>query len=321
MSELLITECPGCHSRFRVTEGQLHLAQGQVRCGACLLVFDARAEAHRLERKQRSIKAARQNRRPSAPPAPAPSAADGAARPAARSTPPAAPAPRQPPPPEPTAGPAEHAPLPGDDLWPQGVIASIGHEEEDTRRDEEVSDTTDALIPRLYAEPILLEVSREQNDPYAATGWALASLVALLLLAGQYLWFERATLAHNPDLHPLYTLACDSIPCELGRDGYRSIVNQNLVVRPHPAFADALSVDIRLRNDAAFAQPYPALALTFTDLKGRPVAGRVFQPREYLPRERVGEPMQSMTPVQLQLEITDPGVRAVSYELKLRPAG
>ncbi len=37
--EPLITECPNCRTRFRVTENQLQVASGRVRCGACLTVF------------------------------------------------------------------------------------------------------------------------------------------------------------------------------------------------------------------------------------------------------------------------------------------
>ncbi|MBV1786930.1 zinc-ribbon and DUF3426 domain-containing protein [Marinobacterium sp. D7] len=325
MNEPLITECPGCHSRFRVTEGQLNLAQGQVRCGACLLVFDARIEARRLERHQREIQV-QQKRSIQPKPEPLPDpvrvvqtrstdsrvAADTdeladrllAAGKKLKATPATADEPAKPAPPPP-----------------------VREEPVELIRDEEVADDaaqrTEAPpdnIPHLYAEPILLEISREKNDPFITTGWALASLLALLTLAGQYLWFERATLAHHEELHPIYLLACDSLPCELDNGAYRSIVNQGMVVRPHPAFADALSVDIQLRNDAAFAQPFPALSLSFTDLKGRPVASRVFKPQEYLPVDRRGELMQPMTPVQLQLEITDPGVHAVSYQLELLPA-
>lgn len=36
----LITCCPGCDTRFRVTQAQLQVASGRVRCGACLNVFD-----------------------------------------------------------------------------------------------------------------------------------------------------------------------------------------------------------------------------------------------------------------------------------------
>ena len=39
----LIAECPSCQTRFRVTVEQLAVADGRVRCGACLTVFDGRA--------------------------------------------------------------------------------------------------------------------------------------------------------------------------------------------------------------------------------------------------------------------------------------
>ena len=37
--EPLVTECPNCGTRFRVTESQLEIAAGKVRCGSCLEVF------------------------------------------------------------------------------------------------------------------------------------------------------------------------------------------------------------------------------------------------------------------------------------------
>lgn len=35
------TECPHCHTIFRINESELHKASGQVRCGHCLAVFTA----------------------------------------------------------------------------------------------------------------------------------------------------------------------------------------------------------------------------------------------------------------------------------------
>ena len=35
------TECPHCHTVFRINEADLHLADGQVRCGHCLAIFTA----------------------------------------------------------------------------------------------------------------------------------------------------------------------------------------------------------------------------------------------------------------------------------------
>lgn len=43
MQNSVITQCPNCEERFKVTPGQLKLAHGKVRCGECLTVFDALA--------------------------------------------------------------------------------------------------------------------------------------------------------------------------------------------------------------------------------------------------------------------------------------
>lgn len=44
MSESLVTQCPFCQTRFRLSQEQLMAAAGNVRCGACLRVFNASAQ-------------------------------------------------------------------------------------------------------------------------------------------------------------------------------------------------------------------------------------------------------------------------------------
>ncbi|PZE09298.1 DUF3426 domain-containing protein, partial [Pseudomonas sp. 57B-090624] len=41
MTESFVTQCPHCQTSFRVSRAQLGAAQGAVRCGACLHVFNA----------------------------------------------------------------------------------------------------------------------------------------------------------------------------------------------------------------------------------------------------------------------------------------
>jgi len=41
MSDSFVTQCPHCRTSFRVSQAQLSAAQGAVRCGACLHVFNA----------------------------------------------------------------------------------------------------------------------------------------------------------------------------------------------------------------------------------------------------------------------------------------
>lgn len=41
MISRIVTECPACTTRFQVTDGQVKIANGKVRCGSCLEVFNA----------------------------------------------------------------------------------------------------------------------------------------------------------------------------------------------------------------------------------------------------------------------------------------
>jgi len=49
MADELFTRCPGCKTVFRVTEPQLALREGQVRCGHCRTVFNGREELITLD--------------------------------------------------------------------------------------------------------------------------------------------------------------------------------------------------------------------------------------------------------------------------------
>ncbi len=63
-SQAFITCCPNCHTEFSVKDGQLKVASGQVRCGACLHVFNALENERRKKAKaplaQETITAASQ---------------------------------------------------------------------------------------------------------------------------------------------------------------------------------------------------------------------------------------------------------------------
>lgn len=52
-----LTRCPHCQTRFRVTEQQLGVAAGKVRCGNCMDVFDARKHKVSAEERAEAAKA------------------------------------------------------------------------------------------------------------------------------------------------------------------------------------------------------------------------------------------------------------------------
>ena len=94
----------------------------------------------------------------------------------------------------------------------------------------------------------------------------------------------------------------------------------NLVVRSHPYEKNALVIDVIIKNQAKFDQPYPVVQLNFEDINGQPVASRRFAPAEYISDKAVTpDSMPSNTPIHLTLEIEDPGRSAVNYELLFLP--
>ncbi len=148
--------------------------------------------------------------------------------------------------------------------------------------------------------------------------WGSLFFLSCSLLVAQILWFERDQLSRQPLLSPLYFQACKLIDCSLNsRQDISQITNHQLVVRDHPKYLGVLAIDVLMENKAAFSQPFPAIQLVFTDLKGDPKAARNFQPSEYLGGDFSGKRlMPSNKPIQVQLEVIAPGAQAPNYRLQ-----
>lgn len=290
---MIITRCPNCHARFRVTDGQLKLAEGQVRCGACLKVFSA--PEHEVSSFKPEQDSPPQHRpEATAQPAGTEPATETASSVPLNATPAVADTPSAT-----DTGPAE-TPLPA-------------HIEAD--HTESGSTTTVPLI----AEPLQLAKVEDERNPITTAFLLLGILLTLAVFLSQLVWFERARLAQYPQLQGIYSMLCHQLSCDLdSADALGQIRNHSLHVQPHPRFADALKVSIVLENTAPFPQPWPALQLRFTDLKGREVAQRTFQPDEYLDTRNLSTAhMMPAQPMQIELELASPGRRGVSYELSL----
>ena len=141
----------------------------------------------------------------------------------------------------------------------------------------------------------------------------------ILVLIGQYAYFNRNELSQYPELRPWLTRFCALVSCNtpLRRDVSRiSLVNR--LVQSHPSQPNALLIEATLVNEADFPQPYPLLEIRFSDLNNQLVAGRRFRPSEYLPAGtslKAGMPPHQ--PVHITLAIVDPGKEAVSFQFEL----
>ncbi len=176
-----------------------------------------------------------------------------------------------------------------------------------------------AHIPEV---PLQLPATEQKSGTLAYLGWSLLTLLAILTLGLQILWFERAQLAQRPQLQPLYHQLCQRLDCQLPpRQDLPSIVSHQLIVRDHPKYLGALSIDLLIENQAPFEQAFPALQLVFSGLNGEPRNARTFQPAEYLGGDFIDHRlMPSGKPIQLNLAIIEPDNRAPSYRLNFLPA-
>ncbi|MES2917264.1 MAG: DUF3426 domain-containing protein [Pseudomonadota bacterium] len=165
--------------------------------------------------------------------------------------------------------------------------------------------------------PVTLKPPRDPIRWGYVLGWSFLCLMAALILATQYIFFNFESLATQPSVRPVFERACASLGCYLPDipDAGQLKVDE-LVVRKHPDVEGALQVDAILKNHAPFPQPFPALRLRFSDSQDQVVASRLLRPADYLRGEaRVLRRMPPDTPVRISLEVVDPGKEAISYGL------
>ncbi|MGO3296427.1 MAG: DUF3426 domain-containing protein [Marinobacter sp.] len=151
--------------------------------------------------------------------------------------------------------------------------------------------------------------------------WSVIVLGLVGVLVAQVIWFQFDRLSAIPELRPFYEKGCELAGCELKPlINVDAIQSRKLVVRTDPQNRSQLVVDAVIINRADFQQPFPAIALTFSNLNGDIVAQSVFTPSEYL-ADKAGEldTMPVETPVRIAISIRDPGRDAVNYNIIFRP--
>ncbi|MFO8024283.1 DUF3426 domain-containing protein [Thiohalophilus sp.] len=185
----------------------------------------------------------------------------------------------------------------------------------------ELSPTTDE---EAEAEPVPLRLrdslAIEPPKPrswLATLGGGLLLLLLLALLLGQLALFRPLdVIRYVPQSQPWLEQFCQQLPCRF--TAYRDTDHIRLLnrdVRAHPNQDDALLISATLVNEANVAQAYPTVRVKLFDLSGNRVAQRRFTPADYLgERHSPFMQMQPETPLQIKLEVADPGSDAVNFE-------
>lgn len=227
----------------------------------------------------------------------------------------------------------------------ESEVTTAHDEQESSRVIEELLGEVELLAeePQRKAEPAIKRISEPvpefeelatelEFDELDANGKAIArasgglqwagiagSVALFLMFCAQYVAFNFTELARNTTARPALESICSVTGCDVPAfSDISKIKSEQLTVRTHPELDGALVVDVIVTNGADLPQPFPALQLTFFDIRSEPVATRRFYPGEYLHGELRGlTSMPNKNPVHLALEVMDPGAQAINYELKL----
>lgn len=173
------------------------------------------------------------------------------------------------------------------------------------------------LAPEVIQEALLTDERAPRSiGPRLAGGTAVLGL--LVLLAGQWVYLQRAPLYEQPALRPALQRFCAVLGCDLPLPRLPERVEVvERVVRAHPQVAQALLVDLRFVSRAEQTIAYPALEMRLSDVSGNRVAGRRFAPVDYLPAgSDIRAGMQPGQPVQVTLELVEPQIEAVSFQFE-----
>lgn len=150
---------------------------------------------------------------------------------------------------------------------------------------------------------------------------AMTVILAIGLVLGLLMWQRMPSLSQSNQFRPYYVTVCGIVGCDLPAfSNVGEIRSDSLQVSSHPEIENALLFTIVFRNQAQFPQPFPVLNLSFSDFNQRPIAQRDFRPAEYLPEDlRHIELMPVSTPIQVSLELVDPGDDAINYNIAFSP--
>ncbi len=147
--------------------------------------------------------------------------------------------------------------------------------------------------------------------------WLAVALLGLALLA-QIGWLQRERLAASPQLRPLLEAACGTLGCALPawhEPSAFALLSRDVIAPPERP--GVLRVQASFRNDAHWPQPWPALRLTLSDINGRTLGTRRFQPADYLPAQRMRNariaPGQA---TQIAFDIAEPAPGVVGFDFR-----
>ena len=306
---VMVTTCPACHTRFRVTPEQMDAHGGDVRCGRCAKVFNAHVY---LEHEQEELQHEGQSKLPFE------DLGDQAALPEEVAK----------------QQPAEVEEFPAEEL--------VAFSFEEAPVEEYLEQPLQAVDELLAESPVEAESSIPEwgeeklpeppdagddfveiaDEPRKHRIFWLWLIGAFLLLAGlgvQGLYFFRSDMAaRHPEFKPFLQQFCGVLRCSIRLPANPELLNiETSNLEADPQRANLIALNAILRNRAKLAQEYPHLELTLTDTQDRMIARRIFAPGEYAKGADLNRGMTPNEEVTVKLFLDLGDLQAAGYRVFL----
>lgn len=170
---------------------------------------------------------------------------------------------------------------------------------------------TDPSLARLRDLQLPVEL-RPSQPPAGRFGWALLTVIGLLICIADGIWLSQDFWLAQPAVRVALTPVLDSVGYELRRprlsDAWQTTA---LTMRAEPSDTKVWHIDALLTNRADILQVWPRLQLDLRDWQGQRIAQRLLQPADYLPaalplRRDSQALIGSDQPVQISVAVTLP---------------
>ena len=292
---MLITTCPHCETRFKVTTEQLLLRNGTVRCGACRQVFDGGARLVSDE------------------------AADLLLNPIAAQES------------ELTSATSESMPATGKtepnmqdelDTLSKAISDWQAQPRKDLPKFDPLLDEDEVDPPPVVSNPT---ISTPANEPtfvqeskqkarrsrlWKTVIWVGIPLLLISLALQLLIHFRNEIVAQAPESDPAMRIACAYLGCTINLPAQiKQLSLQSSQLRAIPDQVNQFELIALLRNQSPSPQAWPSLELQLKDEIGEIITRKVFLPQNFLTQPNLvkqGITAQSEHEIRLVFELTGP---------------
>ena len=161
---------------------------------------------------------------------------------------------------------------------------------------------------------------KTQPKPPRTWPWAAGSLVFLLLIFMQGLYFFRVEIAAQlPGVKPVLTLYCDLLKCAVPLPSKVELMNiESSDLVADPLQPNVVTLIALLHNHAEYTQAYPSFELSLTDIQDKVLARRTFAPSDYLsPNDNEKLGLGANREINIKIHLDSSELRPSGYKLLL----